>query len=127
MPRILRHPRLSRAVTAIVLMVFLQGCMQWKTVPLAPQHSPGGQDVRVTLDTGERRTLTGAYVARDSLMSSSAEPIPLTRIRGIERREVDGAATVVLLVAAAIAALVIAVESIDLGDMGCFVACPNAH
>jgi hypothetical protein len=130
MPRIVRHPRLSRAVTALMLMVFLQGCMQWKAAPLEPQRAPAGQLVRVTLDTGDRRTLTGAYIARDSLISSSAEPIPLARIRRIERRAVDGATTGVALVAGALAVLAIAVMSIDLGrmgDIGCVAGCPNAH
>jgi len=130
MPRIVRHPRFYRAITALMLMVVVQGCTHWTMVPLEPQRAPTGQLVRVTLDTGDRRTLTGAYIARDSLVSSSAQPIPLARIRGIERRAVDGATTGLVLVAGVIAVLVIAVKSIDLGDMGgiaCFAGCPDAH
>jgi hypothetical protein len=108
---IVRHPRLYRAVTALVLMVFVQGCMHWKAVPLEPQRLPAGQDVRVTLETGDRRILRGAYIARDSLMSSSAEPIPLARITGIELRAVDGARAVVGVAAAL--ALLIALSSIS--------------
>jgi hypothetical protein len=130
MPPIVKHPRRYRAVTALMLMLFVQGCMHWKMVPLEPNRLPAPEDVRVTLDTGERRTLTGAYITRDSLMSPSAKPIPLARIRGIERRAVDGATTGLVLVAGVIAVLVIAVMSIDLGDMGgiaCVAGCPNAH
>jgi len=104
MPPIVQHPRVYRAVTALMLMVFVQGCMQWKAVPLEPQRSPGGQDVRVTLETGDRQVLRGAYIARDSLMSSSAKPIPLAQITGIEVRTADGGATggVVLLTGAVV-------------------------
>jgi len=130
MPRIVRHPRLYRAVTALILMVFVQGCTHWTMVPLEPQRLTARQDVRVTLATGDRQTLRGAYVARDSLVSSSAQPIPLARVRGIERRAVDGATTGLVLLAGAIAVLVIVVKSIDLGDMGgiaCVAGCPDAH
>lgn len=128
MPRIVRHPRLYRAVTALMLMVFVQGCMHWTMVPLEPQRLTAGQDVRVTLATGDQRTLRGAYVARDSLMSSSAEPIPLARIRGIELRAVDGAATGAVVATGVIALVVIAVVALNgalkgAGDIGCFPAC----
>jgi len=111
MSPIVRHSPLYRALTALMLMVFVQGCMHWQMVPVAPQRWPAGQDIRVTLDTGDRRILRGAYIARDSLMSSSAEPIPLAWITGIELRAIDGAATVVGT--GAVALLVFALASIS--------------
>lgn len=114
MSPIVRHSPLYRALTALMLMVFVQGCMHWETAPLAPQPSPAGQDVRVTLQTGDRRVLSGAYIAHDSLMSSSAEPIPLARITRIEQRAVDGAATNAVVATGVLALLVIAVSSIHL-------------
>lgn len=128
MSPIVRHPRLYRAATALLLTVFVQGCMQWTPVPLEPQRLTTGQDVRVTLATGDRRTLRGAYVARDSLVSSSAEPIPLARITRIERHTADGAATGAVVATGVVALVVIAVVALNgalkgAGDLGCFPAC----
>jgi len=128
MPRIVRHPRLYRAVTALMLMVVVQGCTHWAMVPLEPQRLTARQDVRVTLATGDRQTLRGAYVARDSLVSSSAQPIPLARVRGIELRTVDGAATGAVVATGVVALAVIAVVALTgalrgVGDIGCVPAC----
>jgi hypothetical protein len=86
--------------------------MRWKAVPVEPQSFAGNPArVRVTLTAGTQLELRDPVISHDSLVAPGHPGIPLQRIRWVELRRVDGAATAALVFFAVGPVILIAITS----------------
>ena len=91
----IRYPLAFRALTALVLMSFVQGCMHWQSVAVQPESlAPGGETVRTQLDSGQVVTLYQAFIERDSLLHADGIGLPVETVRRMDVRRTDAVATV---------------------------------
>jgi hypothetical protein len=110
----MRHLRnrtsLVRWIAALLLMVFLQGCMHWSVQPLEPKRfnsndPPHKAQVFLT-SGGVVADVSRPFIQHDSLIwsrvgsggTAERQGIPLAEIAKVEIWKVDGVATAALVV-----------------------------
>lgn len=113
MKQVRKHVYFIRLTAILLTGTFLQSCMHWSTKPIEPERFNGqhrSQRVRVTLVGGMQLLIRDPLVSGDSLVwtqpADSAldtlqverKGIPLAEIQKVEVREVDAAATTLLVI-----------------------------